>query len=225
MKKLLILILLISAACQNKEEGTTPASEKKDSVTTVQAKPKENYFPDKDTSHEAIPIGTIAGKEIVYDCHGCTGTVTDHIVAYAKNGAVRDTLFTIDDLGGNYIDSAEVLTLLHKPFVYIHTSHTYGHSKGYLFSVNINKKKAYPVKILPDTYKIPDSLYTGHVTYSELEKDKNNDFSFNTSLHSANTNYTYSGKYKLVNKGKDQYVLKPYGSKLLDERENVIKIK
>lgn len=146
-----------------------------------------------------------------------------------KNGTVKDTLFSLnemDDFGDFYVSGAEVIVLRGKPFIYVSSNHTYGNSKGYLFSVSVDRAEAHNVEVLADGYKIPDSLYNGHVTYSELQKNEDNSFGFNVNLYSPqHVSYLYSGDYKLLVKGKDKYLLVPYGTTLSDENGRIIKMK
>lgn len=230
MRMLLVMYgILLFTACQKKEAVKVPASIAKDSLV----KKGNTVVPPVDTEtgkpEIGVFVGVISGKKIAYDNYKFNGQVTEKFVVYIKNGTVKDTLFSLnemDDFGDFYVSGAEMILLKGEPFIYVSSNHTYGNSKGYLFSVNINKAEAYNVEVLADTYKIPDSLYSGHVTYSELQKNENNSFGFSVNLYSPqHTAYIYRGNYKLLPKGNNQYLLKPYGTLLSDENGHIIKMK
>lgn len=230
-KLLLFFVVLVLASCNKKQDKPVP--DKKDTIA-VQVQQPHEYVEAAPRIGE--PVGTIEDKDIFYDEYGDDG-YTSNFVLYINEAAAKDTLLVLSDsgdineensLGGNYVSNAEVLTIKGKPFIYVSTKHTYGHSRSYLYSVNIAKKKIYRVleEPLSVSYKLPDSLFTGHVTSFDLEKNDDNTFYSGVNLHSPQMMaYTFSNNYKLVAKANGQYVLKPYGAKLVDESGTVIKIK
>lgn len=226
MKKLLALfiLLLLLVGCNKKQDKPLP--EKNDSIAVQEQLPEHPHKYVEPAPRIGVRVGTVGDKDVFYDEYG-SGSYTIKFVVYIKGATANDTLLVLsdnDELEGNYVSSAEVLTIKDKPFIYVNTDHTYGHSKGFLYAVNISGKKAYPVKVLPDAYKIPDSLLKGHVVSLDMVKKEDNSFSFDVYLHGINTDYTYSGNYKLVDEGNWQYVLKPYGRELYSESGQVIKI-
>jgi len=235
MKKLTVLFILLVLASCNKKQGT-PLPEKNDSIAVNKQQPEQPHKYVEPPPRIGEPVGRIGGKDIFYDEYGDDG-YTSNFVLYIKGPAAKDTLLVLSDsgdineensLGGNYVSNAEVLTIKGKQFIYVSTQHTYGHSRSYLYSVNIARKKIYRVleEPLSVSYKLPDSLFTGHVTSFTLEKNEDNTFYSGVNLHSPKmAAYTFSNEYKLVAKANGQYILRPYGDKLVDESGNIIKIK
>ncbi|MFP9098221.1 hypothetical protein ACLI09_04145 [Flavobacterium sp. RHBU_24] len=226
---LFAIAVLTVISCNKKEAASVP--EKNDTVSVQVQQPEQLHEHIKPEPQMGESVGRIGDMDIVYDFYNITQSATEKFVVYIKQDKVKDTLLTLtedDGLGDNYVIGAEVLTVVGKPFIYVRTGHTYGHSRNYLYSFDVEKKKACRVEEEPlsVSYKVPDSLFTGHVTSFDLEKNDDNTFYSGVNLHSPQmVAYTFSNQYKLVEKANRQYILKPYGDKLVDENGNVIKIR
>lgn len=229
MKKIVFSFAVLAAISCNKK-GAASVPENKDTVAVQGQQTEQPDTHIKPEPQMGESVGRIGDMDIVYDLYNITQSATENFVVYIKQDKVKDTLLTLtedDGLGDNYVSGAEVLTIIGEPFIYVRTGHTYGHSRNYLYSFDSTKKKAYRVEEEPlsVSYKLPDSLFTGHVTSFDLEKNEDNTFYSGANLHSPNMAYTFSNQYKLVEKANGRYVLKPFGDKLVDENGKVIKIK
>lgn len=129
-------------------------------------------------------IGKIDDVDFVYECYGCTTTVSDSITIFARKGQWRKKLATVP-IYDFYLDDIELLSLQGHDFIYVSSTHTYGHAKATLFSLSRNMLLAEKVKLRKSDYVIPDSLYV--LKGFGLVKDKNNNFTSGYFLRSENT--------------------------------------
>ncbi len=160
------------------------------------------------TTTRNIPFGKIKGYELVYDCSNCRTASTDAITVYAKKDTIKTKLFS-SDFGGNYLDKISLQYFKNHPFIYVHSAHTYGHSNGTLYALDIRNLITNKVNTIKSNIKVPDSLYPRN--YYGVDIDKNGTLSFGIWYRSENGNGRYSlkGKYDLIKVKHNIYLLDP----------------
>lgn len=99
----------------------------------------------------------INGYELLYDCFNCTPSYNDSVIVYAKKDTVTKELFRYV-LGDFYFAGITPFKQDDETFLLAKTSHTYGHSNGYLYHIDTTTFKT--TRIDPPQRKttIPDSL-------------------------------------------------------------------
>ena len=155
-----------------------------------------------------IAFGEIGGYELVYNCSNCRTSSTDAISIYAKKDTVKTKLFDYFDFGGNYLDEISLRYFKNHPFIYIHTTHTYGHSNGDLYAFDIENLKTNKVNTIESNTKVPDSLQPWKWFGLAIE---NNEFLTGGDYRSKNNSskYVTSAKYNLIKVKKNIYLLEP----------------
>jgi len=180
-----------------------PKELKKQSINN---KEKENS-----TITRNISFGEIRDYELVYDCTNCKTASTDEITVYVKRDTIKKKLFRYYGFGGNYLDEISLRYFDNYPFIYIHSTHTYGHSKGDLYALDIEEDfRTNYVNTIENNYEIPDSLHPRNSFGVDINKE--GDFTFGTAYRSDNTSgeYFLSGKYNLIKVKRNIYLLEPY---------------
>lgn len=178
---------------------------------------KKQAIKDKEKENTTITRNTLFGKingyELVYDCNNCRTASTDGITVYAKKDSIRTELFKYYDFGGDYLSEISLRYFDSHPFIYIQSNHTYGHSLGSLYALDIDNLTTNYVNKIEPNYKIPDSLYPRN--YYGVDINKNGEFIFGTWYRSDNINgeYSLTGKYDLITVKKNIYLLEPYDVK------------
>lgn len=157
-----------------------------------------------DTSNR--PVGTINQYKLVYDCHNCYPSSSDAITVYAVINNKRQRLFR-QSLDGFYVSEVLVLRLQSSYFIYVNSGHTYGHEQGYLYYVNEQTMRAFPVKLTMAKYKLRKREYVNK--YFELQRKTGNQFTFGASIRSnKGEDESYQeGTYRLVRRGRQQFEL------------------
>ncbi|TXD71219.1 hypothetical protein [Aequorivita antarctica] len=161
-----------------------------------------------------IPFGKIEDYELVYDCTNCRTSSTDAITIYATKDSIRTELLRYYDFGGNYLQEISLRYFDNHPFIFIHSSHTYGHTLGNLYALDIDNLKTNYVNKIETNYKTPDSLYPRN--YYGVDINKKGEFIFGTLYRSDNINgeYSLTGKYNLIKVKRNIYLLEPYDVEL-----------
>lgn len=154
-----------------------------------------------------IPFGKIKGYELVYDCSNCRTASTDGITVYAKKDSVKTELFRNHGFGGDYLSEISLRYFNNHPFIYIQSSHTYGHSQGRLYAFDVKNLKTNYVNTIEADYKVPDSLYPRN--YYGVDINKNGELTFGTWYRGDNSKYALSGKYNLIKVKENIYLLNP----------------
>lgn len=151
-----------------------------------------------------IPAGKINQYKLTYDCHGCHSAISESItVHYWQNGKKTSLLDQV--IFDFYVDEVSPFKWKGFDFVYVGSTHTYGHSQGYLFYINTATMKAYPVKINNSNYKIADSIHTRK--YFELTRKPNNKFTYSASTFTETGKTGYlEGYYSLKKTGNNKFV-------------------
>lgn len=162
-----------------------------------------------------ISFGKIKGYDLVYDCENCRTASTDGITVYAKKDSVKTELFKYYGFGGDYLSEISLEYFENHPFIYIQSTHTYGHSQGRLYALDVTNLKTNYVNTLETNYKAPDSLYPRNSFGVDI--NKNREFTFGTWYRSENGSgeYTLTGKYNLIKVKENIYLLEPTDIKLL----------
>ena len=207
MKYFPFFLLVLSLISCN--EKAIPVSPKPAATPTTEIIIPSTQVEEKMTTKRDEPIGTIDGCEITYDCINCMQAYTDSIIAYSKKGDSKTKLFELK-IEDYYISDAEILTMRSDTFIYIGSTHTHGHSQGYLYLLDALHQKAIRVKQEAGTFKIPDSLFIRN--YGGLAKDENNRFSDWASLRNkagGNEERIFTEAYTLVKLKNGSYILKP----------------
>ena len=157
-----------------------------------------------DTSNR--PVGNINRYKLVYDCHNCYPSSADAITVYAVFENKRRRLFR-QSLDGFYVSEVVVLRLQSNYFIYVNSGHTYGHEQGYLYYVNEQTMRAFPVKPTTARYKLRKGEYVNK--YFELQRKPGNQFTFSASIRSnKGDDETYQeGTYRLVRRGNNTFEL------------------
>ena len=161
-----------------------------------------------------IKFGKIKGYELVYDCTNCRTASTDEIIIYAKKDSIRTKLFSYQKFGGDYLSEISLVYFDNHPFIYIQSTHTYGHSLGNLYAFDIDNLETNYVNKIESNYKIPDSLYSRN--YYGVDINKNGELIFGTWYRSDNVmgEYSLTGKYNLIKVKRNIYLLEPYDVEL-----------
>lgn len=152
-----------------------------------------------------LPVGKLGKYELVYDCHDCHQMYSGGISVYYKKGIAKHLLFsqTIADF---YVSEVSLVKIKSDYFIYVNSTHTYGHSQGYLFYLNHKTMKTYAVKIKPVKNK---TLPKAEVhKYFALTKDENNHFGFGATYRTDAEDEYESGEFELVKLGENQFILK-----------------
>ncbi len=179
---------------------------------------KKQAIRDKEQENTTITRNTLFGKingyELVYDCTNCRTSSTDAITIYAKKDSIRTELLRYNGFGGDYLDEISLRYFDNHPFIFIHSTHTYGHSLGNLYALDIDNFETNFVNTIETNYKIPDSLYPRN--YYGVDINKNGEFIFGTWYRNDNVmgEYSLTGKYNLLKVKKNIYLLEPYDVKL-----------
>lgn len=151
------------------------------------------------------PIGKLGKYELVYDCHDCHQMYSGGISVYYKKGTAKHLLFS-QEIADFYVSEVSLVKIKNDYFIYVNSTHTYGHSQGYLFYLNHKTMKTYVVKIKPGKSKtLPD----GEIhKYFALTKDENNHFGFGATYRTDTEDDYESREYELVKLGGNQFILK-----------------
>jgi hypothetical protein len=183
---------MIALSCNDKTgENTTSIKRNKleesknKSSDTIQIKNRINI---KDTID--IPIGDINGYELVYNSFGEKWDLNIGLDIYFKRNSTKKLILKPNFIYGDYtVDEVSLFKHNDDNFIYIGTSHTYGHYQGYLYYLNTKEMKTYEVKIKPknnsEIKKFTDTLKVHK--FIELTKDYKNNLGGGE---------TYFGKYK-----------------------------
>jgi hypothetical protein len=152
-----------------------------------------------------IPIGTTHGYSLMYNCHDCRQSVSGGISVFCKKGKIKRHVF-FQEISDFYVDEVSLLKINGEDFIYIGSTHTYGHSQGYLYYLNPVTMKAYPVKSKKDSFKRPDSIHVHK--YFDLTKDSKNHFRFGASIRTDSGREGSLGGYYTIKKVKtNEYIL------------------
>lgn len=159
-------------------------------------------------------LGKIKGYELFYDCIGCKPTITQEINIYATKNNSKIELATIP-IADYYIDDVRLIRIKNKQFIYVHSTHTYGHSNGKLYFFDTKNIKLNQVSIKKSNYVIPDSLSIRKVF--ELSINKENKFTTDTFLRSKSNGigYLINIRYNLIKVKENEYELVPVKTELV----------
>lgn len=165
------------------------------------------------TSRIKNHFGKIKDFELFYDCIDCRISITGRINIYAIKNESKIDLATIP-IADYYIDDVKLIELKNEPFIYVHSTHTYGHSDGKLFSFDLNNIKLNQVNIKKSNYVIPDSLSIRKGF--GLSIDKENQFTTGYFLRSENNGngYLITNMYDLIKIKENEYELVPIKTEL-----------
>lgn len=155
-----------------------------------------------------IPFGRIGDYDLVYDCYGCRSSSTDGITVYAKQDSIKTKLFEYHGFGGNYLDGISLKYFNNHPFIYIHTTHNYGHSTGNLYAFDTENLKTNYVNVIENNIKISDSLNLRNFFGLSIE---NGELLYGADYRSEKSNgkYFLNGKYNLIKVKRNIYLLEP----------------
>lgn len=177
------------------------------------AQPKElkkQSIGDKETENNTIKkdilFGKIKGYELAYDCSNCSTARTDGITVYAKKDSERIKLFEYNGFGGNYLAEISLRYFDNYPFIYIYSSHTYGHSQGRLYALDVKNLKTNYVNTIEGNLNIPDSLSVRNYYGVSIE---NGELLYGADFRSKNAKYFFNGKYNLLKVKRNIYLLEP----------------
>ncbi len=177
------------------------------------AQPKElkkQSIGDKETENNTIKkdilFGKIKGYELVYDCSNCSTARTDGITVYAKKDSERIKLFDYHGFGGDYLAEISLRYFDNHPFIYIYSSHTYGHSQGRLYALDVKNLKTNYVNTIEGNLNIPDSLSIRNYYGVSIE---NGELLYGADFRSKNGKYFFNGKYNLLKVKRNIYLLEP----------------
>ncbi len=198
---LFLVFLFLSCNLKDDKKAVIVEKTKKETTkpTLLKIQQNENQLNAKKTDTLDIPIGKINGFELVYDCIGCRQTVSEGITIYYKKNNAKKVLLNLP-LGDYYVDEVSTFKNKNDYFIYVGTTHTYGHSRGYLYYLNTLKMKTYEVKVeINKNSNASKQLDTLDVhKYFELTKDEKDNFGSGATYRSKTTYYTYyctSGYY------------------------------
>ncbi len=182
----------------------------------VGAKPDKmiKKTPDPDDGAQQVnslnnPIGILKGVELFYDCLNCSSTMSEDVRIFAKKNGKRTDLATIQ-IADMYVSDAVAFSKNGGDFVYINSDHTYGHSQGYLYSIDLKNLHAYRVNQIESYSKAPDTLEPWK--FFGLQRDEKGDFYSGETYHShdEDSGYKYSEtRYDLVKVRGNIFLLMP----------------
>ncbi len=152
------------------------------------------------------PFGRIKDFELFYDCVDCRTSITGGINIYATKNNSKIDLATVP-IADFYIDDVKLIELKNEPFIFVHSSHTYGHSDGKLYSFDIDNVKLNQVNIKKSNYVIPDSLSIRKGFGLSIDED--NQFTTGYFLRSENNGngYLITNLYDLIKVKENEYEL------------------
>ncbi len=165
-------------------------------------------------------IGEIDGYDLLYNCKNCISSYSESISVFAKKDTIKIKLFDYYKFGGNYLDGISLRYFNNHPFIYIHSTHTYGHSLGDLYALDLENLKVNYVNKIEHNLKIPDSIYMRN--FSGVEIDSSGDFTFGASyrnLSGGGKGGYLSGNYHLIHVKGNIYLLEPINVKLSSNSE------
>ena len=159
-----------------------------------------------------IPFGKVNNYELFYDCLDCKLTMTGAVNIYAVKNNLKTELVNIP-IADYYIDDVKLIELKNNPFILVHSTHTYGHSEGKLFSFDTEKIKLNKVNIKKNNFVIPDSLSIRKgfgLSYDD------NQFTTGYFLRSENNGNGFSilTTYNLIKVKENEYELIPIKTEL-----------
>ncbi|NMH26820.1 hypothetical protein [Flavobacterium silvaticum] len=203
-----MICLLIFIGCTKQQKQLVPKA-KTESVEKLQL-PSTNDLLRKKPDTLNVPIAKVNGFDLVYDCMGCRQTISDSIAVYAKKDSIKKLLFKLPILDF-YVDDVSHFKYKGYDFIYVGSTHTYGHSQGYLYYLNTRNMETYAVEIRPTkrspTSKSEDTLEIHK--YFDLTKDEHNNLGGGASYWEKKTRHRYYSEwsYSLVKAGKNKFVL------------------
>ena len=161
-------------------------------------------------------IGYDGTNEYLYHCFGCTSTRSEGIQIYTEagdrsksfsEGRYRIALAQME-FTDQYVDRVGLLELEKGWFMYVHTSHTYGHSNGALYALDQDALKLTKVHLQDRKGKIPDSLSVRKGFGLSWE---DGEFRTGAFLRSEvkGMGYGITTRYELVINDQDQFELRP----------------
>lgn len=113
----------------------------------------------------------INGYELLYDCFNCTPSYNDSVIVYAKKDTVTEELFRFV-LGDFYFAGITPFKQDGETFLLANTSHSYGHSAGYLYHIDTATFKTSAIELPDSEIVIPDSLEFRNDFGLQLENGK-----------------------------------------------------
>jgi hypothetical protein len=198
----LFVLLIAFFSCTDKPSTGTVSLESKEQTAESTTK----------TISTAIVINT---HELGYTCFNCTPSYTDSVTVFAKKDSTTKALFTLV-LGDYYFSALEVFRQQKEVFLWVQTSHTYGHTLGYLYHIDTTTFEATAIKPPKSNFAIPDSLEIWRIVELQLE---NNEFTNDASFRSAvnKETYTYTGKLALQKTNNNKFSLHIINEQLVKE--------
>lgn len=200
--------LLIFIGCTKQQKQLVPKA-KPGSAKQLQSQPSNDLLI-KNPDTLDIPIAKVNGFDLVYDCMGCRQTISDSIAVYARKDSIRKLLFKLR-IFDFYVDEVSEFKYKGYSFIYVGSTHTYGHSQGYLYYLNTRNMQTYAVGIRT-TKRLPISRSADTLEihrYFDLTKDEHNNFGRGATYWSKETRHRYYSEcgYSLVKTGKNKFVL------------------
>lgn len=185
----------------------------KPSTATVSVESKEQTA---DSTTETISTNTVINAhELGYTCFNCTPSYTDSVTVFVKKDSTTKALFTLV-LGDYYFSALEVFRQKKEVFLWVQTSHTYGHTLGYLYHIDTTTFEATAIEAPKSNFAIPDSLEMWRTVELQLE---NNAFTNQASFRSAVNmeTYLYTGKLALQKNNNNTFSLQFINEQLVKE--------
>lgn len=157
MKKIVLIITVLSLlSCSEKTSKQIPVRAKqKENINTRSDTTKlvTKTLIEEPTNFYGIPFGQINDTEFIYDCLDCKSSTSGEIIVHSKKNKSQKKLFNLD-VEDFYLHEIKLLNIKNNYFIYVQTDHTYGHSQGYLYYLNVERMITFPVKIIPKYEKV-----------------------------------------------------------------------
>ena len=128
-----------------------------------------------------IPFGHFGEYPVVYNCVDCRQSQSGTINFYYIRKNEKRLLFA-QKIGDFYVTEVSHVKIKNENFIYIGSSHTFGHSQGYLIFLNDKTMRAYEIEVRKSGLNLPN-----HVTihkYFDLTKDAKNYLAFSATTKS-----------------------------------------
>lgn len=222
MKAIIVIfaVAFLSISCKRQAVEKKSVTEKSETEARDSIGPEDRYieYTTRKTDTIDSPIAKINGYELVYDCIGCQNTISEGIAVYYKKNGAKKLLLNLT-LGDYYVDEVSVFRFKKDNFLYVGTTHTYGHSRGYLYYLNTSKMRVYEVKYQKNkkTSKLGDTLEIHK--HFELTKDEHNNLGSGATFRTAKSGKKYysSSGYSILKISGNKFLLVPKGNGMLEE--------